>query len=77
LQPIVKIKVTVEFGVSDSALEDAMAEYDELTVKGLVEEIIDKAIACDEVTAQVEDGPNTLEEYDQLATRDRAPASRP
>jgi hypothetical protein len=73
----VKIKVTVEFGVSDSALEDAMAEYDELTVKGLVEEIIDKAIACDEVTAQVEDGPNTLEEYDQLATRDRAPASRP
>jgi hypothetical protein len=73
----VKIKVTVEFGVSDSALEDAMAEYDELTVKGLVEEIIDKAIACDEVTAHVEEGPNTLGEYDQLASRDRAPASRP
>ncbi len=72
----VKIKVTVEFGVSDSALEDAMAEYDELTVKGLIEEIIDKAIACDEVRAQVDEGPNTLEEYDQLASRDRAPASR-
>jgi hypothetical protein len=72
----VKIKVTVEFGVSDSALEDAMAEYDELTVKGLIEEIIDKAIACDEVRAKVDEGPNTLEEYDQLASRDRAPASR-
>ena len=72
----VKIKVTVEFGVSGSALEDAMAEYDELTVKGLIEEIIDKAIACDEVRAQVDEGPNTLEEYDQLTSRDRAPASR-
>ena len=72
----VKIKVTVEFGVSDSALEDAMAEYDELTVEGLIREIVDKAIACDEVKAQVEEGPNTLEEYDQLASRDRAPANR-
>ena len=71
----VKIKVTVEFGVSDSALEDAMAEYDELTVAGLIKEIIDKAIACDEITTRVDDGPNTLEEYDQLTSRDRAPAS--
>ena len=72
----VKIKVTVEFGVSDSALEDAMAEYDELTVAGLIKEVIDKAIACDEISTRVDDGPNTLEEYDQLASRDRAPASR-
>jgi len=72
----VKIKITVEFGVSDSALEDAMAEYDELTVAGLIREIIDKAIACDEISTRVDDGPNTLEEYDQLASRDRAPASR-
>jgi hypothetical protein len=72
----VKIKVTVEFGVSDSALEDAMAEYDELTVAGLIREIIDKAIACDEISTRVDDGPNTLEEYDQLASRDRAPAGR-
>ena len=64
----VKIKVSLEFGVSGSALEDAMAEYDELTVQGLVKEIIDKAIACDEVTATVEEGPNTLEEYDQLTS---------
>ena len=64
----VKIKVSVDFAVSDSALEDAMAEYDELTVAGLIREIIDKAIACDEVTTKVEEGPNTLEEYDQLDT---------
>ena len=63
----VKIKVTVEFGVSGSALEDAMAEYDELTVESLIREIVDKAIACDEVTTKVEEGPNTLEEYDSQA----------
>ena len=72
----VKIKVTVEFGVSGSALEDAMAEYDELTVAGLIKEVIDKAIACDEISTRVDDGPNTLEEYDQLTSRDRAPDSR-
>lgn len=64
----VKIKVSIEFGVSGSALEDAMAEYDELTVEGLVREILDKAIACDEVATKVDDGPNTLEEYDQLTS---------
>jgi len=62
----VKIKVTVEFSVSDSAMEDAMAEYDELTVEGLLREILDKSIACDEISTKVEDGPNTLEEMDQL-----------
>ena len=62
----VNIKILLQFSVSDSALEDAMAEYDELTVEGLVREIIDKAIACDEITAKLQDGPNTLEEYDQI-----------
>jgi hypothetical protein len=64
----VKIKVTVEFGVSGSALEDAMAEYAELTVESLIRETGDKAIACDEVTTKVEEGPNTLEEYDQVTS---------
>jgi len=72
----VKIKVSVEFGVSDSALEDAMAEYDELTVAGLMREIIDKAIACDEITTKVEDGPNTLEEYDQISSGGSAAPAR-
>ena len=49
----VKIKVTLNFSVSDSSLEDALAEYDELTVEGLVREILDKAIACDEIAAKV------------------------
>ena len=62
----VNIKILVQFSVSNTALEDAMAEYDELTVEGLVREIIDKAIACDEITAKLQDGPNTLEEYDQI-----------
>lgn len=64
----VTIKLSVEFTVSDTALEDAMAEYDELSVAGLVREVIDKAIACDEITAKVDEGPNTLEEYDQLTS---------
>ncbi len=62
----VKIKVSLNFSVSDSSLEDALAEYDELTVEGLVREILDKAIACDEITAQVVEGPNSLEEFDRL-----------
>ena len=64
----VKIKLSAIFSVSENALEDALAEYDELTVEGLLREIIDKAIACDEITAKVDEGPNTLEELDSLKT---------
>ena len=60
----VKIKVSVEFNVSGSALEDAMAEYDELTIEGLLREILDKSIACDDISVSVVEGPNTLEDYD-------------
>ena len=63
----IKIKMSVEFSVSGSGLEDAMAEFDELTVEGLMKEILDKSIACDEIAVQVLDGPNTLEEYDAAA----------
>ena len=62
----VNIKVSVGFRVSESSLEDALAEYDELTVEGLLREIIDKAIACDEIATKVEEGPNTLEDVDTL-----------
>ena len=64
----VNIKVSVGFRVSESSLEDALAEYDELTVEGLLREIIDKAIACDEISVKVIEGPNNLEEFDQLNT---------
>jgi hypothetical protein len=60
----VKIKANVSFTISGSALEDALAEYDELDVAGLLKEILDKSIACDEIEAAVVEGPNTLEEYD-------------
>ena len=60
----VRIKTQVEFMVSGSGLEDAMAEYDELTVSSLIREILDKAIACDDIRVEVIEGPNTLEEYD-------------
>jgi hypothetical protein len=62
----VNIKVSVGFRVSENSLEDALAEYDELTVEGLLREIIDKAIACDEISTKVEEGPNTLEDLDTL-----------
>jgi hypothetical protein len=62
----VKIRATIEFSVSDSGLEDALAEYDELTVGGLLREVLDKAIACDEIRIKIEEGPNTLEEFDQI-----------
>lgn len=61
----VRIKTTVEFTVSGGSLEDALAEYDELTVEGLLREILDKAVACDDIRVSVQEGPNTLEEYDQ------------
>lgn len=61
-----KIKATLEFSVSEGGLEDAMAEFDELTVEGLLREILDKSIACDDIRAKVVEGPNTLEEYDQV-----------
>ena len=60
----VRIKTTLEFMVSGSALEDAMAEFDELNVAGLIREILDKAIACDDIRVEVIEGPSTLEEYD-------------
>jgi hypothetical protein len=64
-----KIKTNIHFSVSDSALEDALAEFDELTVEALIREIIDKAIACDNITVAIEEGPNTLEEFDQLQAK--------
>ena len=62
----VKIKATLSFTVSGSALEDGLAEYDELAVDGLLREVIDKAIAVDEIEVAVVEGPNSLEEYDTV-----------
>ena len=65
----VRIKATLTFSIAGSALEDSLAEYDELTVSGLLREILDKAIACDSIQVEVTEGPNTLEEYDTQSQR--------
>lgn len=64
----VKIKATVTFNVSGRALEEALAEYDELTVEDLLREILDKAIACEDIHTKVDEGPNTLEDYDTISS---------
>jgi len=64
----VRIKAITEFSVSGSSLEDALAEYDVLTVVDLLKEILDKAVACDDIQIEVVEGPNTLEDYDAQQT---------
>ena len=61
----IDIKLNVRMQLDEAALEDALAEYDEVTVSELIRQVLDKAIALDEVNAEVLEGPNTLEEYDQ------------
>ncbi|HIL80389.1 MAG TPA: hypothetical protein EYG54_03890 [Myxococcales bacterium] len=61
----VKIKLNLEFTVTGTGLEDAFEEFDELTVEGLLSEILDKNLACDGISIKVVDGPNNLEEYDE------------
>ena len=61
----IRIKATLDFTVSGEGLEEALAEYDEITVEGFLKEVLDTAIACDEIKAKVVEGPNTLEEFDQ------------
>ena len=64
----VKIKLSVEFSITESGLEDAFDEFDELTVEGLIRELLDKSVACDDIAVKVAAGPNTLEEYDQAGS---------
>ena len=45
----VRIKASLEFSVSGTALEDALAEYDVLSVVDLLKEVLDKAVACDDI----------------------------
>ena len=63
----ITLKVTAEFSIAEGSLEDALAEYDELTVEGLLKEILDKSVACDDIQIRMMDGPNTLEEYDEAS----------
>ena len=60
----VKINLSVEFSITEGGLEDAFDEYDELTVEGLLRELLDKSVACDDISVKLLAGPNTLEELD-------------
>ena len=64
----IKIKLALEFSISESDLEDALAELDELSVDSLITQILDKSIAVDEIRCKVVEGPNNLEEVDELRT---------
>ena len=62
----IEIILNVKLSLEESALEDALEEYDELTVSEMVSQVLDKAIALEAVSTTVSEGPNTLEEYDKL-----------
>ncbi len=62
----IKIKLSLEFKISESDLEDGLAEYDELSVGSLISQILDKSIAVDEIDCKVIEGPDTLEDVDEL-----------
>lgn len=62
----IKIKLSVEFSISESDLEDGLAEYDELSVDSLIAQILDKSIAVDDIQCKIVEGPNNLEEVDEL-----------
>jgi hypothetical protein len=62
----IKIKLALEFTITETDLEDGLAEYDELSVNSLISQILDKSIAIDEIDCKVVEGPNNLEEVDEL-----------
>ncbi len=62
----ITIKLQIAMSVEESGLEDALAEYDELTVDQLVSQILDKQIALEGVEVKVVEGPNSLEDYDKV-----------
>lgn len=62
----IRIKLALEFSISEGDLEDALAELDELSVDSLIAQILDKSIAVDDIRCKVVEGPNNLEEVDEL-----------
>ena len=49
----IEITLQVRLSVEESALEDALAEFDELTVSSLVTQVLDKAIALEHIDVEV------------------------
>ena len=61
----VKIKADVSIAISVAALQEALEEFDEIAIADMLKEVLDKAIAVDEVKVEVVEGPKTLDEYDE------------
>jgi hypothetical protein len=68
----IRIKLALEFSIAESDLEDGLAEYDELSVDSLIKQILDKSIAVDEIDCKIVEGPNNLEEVDELRAASNA-----
>jgi hypothetical protein len=62
----IDIKLQVTMSIEEESLEDALDEYDELTVGEMIREVLDKGVALESVKVEILEGPNTLEEYDRL-----------
>ena len=65
----IQITLQIKLALEESALEDALEEYDEMTVSEMVKQVLDKAIAIEDVDVTVTDGPNTLDEYDKVSNQ--------
>ena len=61
----IDITLQVKLALEESALEDALEEYDEITVSEMGKQVLDKAGALESIDTNVVDGPNSLEEYDK------------
>ena len=62
----INITMQVKLSLEESALEDALEEMDELTVSEMMKQVLDKAIALENIDVDVVEGPNSLEEYDKV-----------
>ena len=49
----IQITLQIKLALEESALEDALEEYDELTVSEMVKQVLDKAIALEDVDVTV------------------------
>ena len=62
----IDITVQIKMSLEESALEDALEEYDELTVSEMIKQVLDKAVALEDVDVNIVEGPNSLEDYDKV-----------
>ncbi len=61
----IDITIQIKMSLEESALEDALEEYDELTVSEMIKQVLDKAVALEDVDVNILEGPNSLEDYDK------------